>query len=87
MKKSEKRKSQEKEDEGARIGRKVARHRAFPMSCDSGGSKSRLPKVAGAEPSCQMRDEILHAVVAQDTPCSEHSWKLPCRNSVRLGST
>ena len=27
------------------------------MICDSGGSKSRLAKAAGAEPSGQMRDE------------------------------
>ena len=36
----------------------------FPMICHSGGSKSRLAKAAGAEPSGQMRDEKLHAVVA-----------------------
>ena len=49
--------------------------------CGSGGSKSRLAKAAGAEPSGQMRDEKLHAVVArstfrsqnvQNTPCSDH---------------
>jgi len=34
------------------------------MICGSGGSKSRLAKAAGAEPSGQMRDEKLHAVVA-----------------------
>ena len=32
------------------------------MICGSGGSKSRLAKAAGAEPSGQMRDEKLHAV-------------------------
>ena len=37
----------------------------FPMICGSGGSKSRLAKAAGAEPSGQMRDEKLHAVVAR----------------------
>jgi len=31
----------------------------------SGGSKSRLAKAAGAEPSGEMRDEKLHAVVGQ----------------------
>ena len=31
----------------------------------SGGSKSRLAKAAGAEPSAQMREEKLHAVVAR----------------------
>ena len=48
---SEKRKSQKKEDAGARKGRKVAKHCVFPMICGSGGSKSRLAKASGAEPS------------------------------------
>jgi len=64
---SEKRKNQKKEDAGARKGRKVAKHCVFPMVCGSGGSKSRLPKAAGAEPFGQMRDEKLHAVVARST--------------------
>ena len=64
---SEKRKTQRKEDAGARKGRKVADHCVFPMICGSGGSKSRLTKAAGAEPSGQMRDEKLHAVVARST--------------------
>ena len=62
-----KRKFQKKEDPGARKGRKVAKHCVFPMICGSGGSKSRLAKAAGAEPSGQMRDEKLHAVVARST--------------------
>ena len=62
----------------------------FPMICGSGGSKSRLAKAAGAEPSGQMRDEKLHAVVArstfpsqnvQSTPTSDHFWKLRCWKS------
>ena len=89
---SEKRKSQKKEDADARKGRKVAKHCVFPMICGSGGSKSRLPKAAGAEPSGQMRDEKLHAVVArstfgnqnsQSTPFSDYFWKLRCRKSAR----
>ena len=56
-------------------GRKVAKHCVFPMICGSGpefgGSKSRLAKAAGAEPSDQMRDEKLHAVVARSTFRSE----------------
>ena len=89
---SEKRKSQKKEDAGARKGRKVAKHCVFPMICGSGGSKSRLAKAAGAEPSGQMRDEKLHAVVArstfrsqnvQNTPGPDHFWKLRCRKSAR----
>ena len=86
-KKSEKRKSQKTEDAGARKGRTVAKHFVFPMICGSGGSKSELAKAAGAEPSGEMRDEKLHAVVArstfrrqnaQNTPGSEHFWKLRC---------
>ena len=89
---SEKRKSQKKQDADARKGRKVAKHCVFPMICGSGGSKSRLAKAAGAEPAGQMRDEKLHAVVArstfrsqtvQNTPFSDHFWKLRCRKSAR----
>jgi len=68
---SEKRKSQKKEDAGARKGGKAAIHHVFPMICGSGGSKSRLAKAADAEPSGQMRDEELHAVVARSTCASE----------------
>ena len=62
------------------------------MIWGSGGSKSRLAKAAGAEPASQMRDEKLHAVVArstfpsqnvQNTPFSDHFWKLRCRKSAR----
>jgi hypothetical protein len=85
---SENRKSQKKEDAGARKGRKVV----FPMICGSSGSKSRLAKAAGAEPSGQTREEKLHAVVArstcpsqnvQSTTCTNHFWKLRCRKSAR----
>ena len=60
--------------------------------CGSGGWKSRLAKAAGAEPSGQMRDEKLHAIVArstfpsqnvQNTSGSDHFWKLRCRKSAR----
>ena len=50
---------QQREDAGARKGRKVAKHCVFPMICGSGGSKSRLAKAAGAEPAGQMKDEKL----------------------------
>ena len=62
------------------------------MIWGSGGSKSRLAKAAGAEPAGQMRDEKLHAVVArstfpsqnvQNTPWSDHFWKLRCWKSAR----
>ena len=88
----EKRKSERKEGAGARKGSKVAKHCVFLMVCGSRGSKSRLAKAAGAEPSGQMRDEKLHAVLArstfriqnvQNTSCSEHFWKLTCRKSAR----
>ena len=59
---SEKRKSEKKEDAAARQGGKVAIHCVCPTICGSGGSKSRLAKAAGAEPSGQMRDLKLHAV-------------------------
>ena len=60
------------------------------MIWGSGGSKSRLAKAA--EPAGQIRDEKLHSVVArstfasqnaQNTWCSEHSWKLRCRKNAR----
>ena len=79
-----KRKSQKKEDPGARKGWKVAKHCVFPKICGSGGSKSRLAKAAGAEPAGQMRDEKLHALVARstfrsqnvkNTRCSDHFWR------------
>ena len=75
-----------------RKGRKVAKHCVFPKIWGSGGSKSRLAKAAGAEPAGQMRDEKVHAVVArstfgsqnvQNTPFSDHFWKLRCRKSAR----
>ena len=83
-----KRKSQKNEDPGARKGRKVVKHCVFPMVCGSRVSKSRLAKAAGAEPSGQMRDGKLHAVVArsqnvQNTPTPDRFWKLRCRKSAR----
>ena len=62
------------------------------MICASGGSKRRLAKAAGAEPSGQMRDGKVDAVVArstfrsqnvQNTPGPDHFWKLRCRKSAR----
>ena len=91
-KEEQRRESQKKEDAGARKSRKVAKHCLFPMICGSGGSRSRLPRAAGAEPSGQMRDEKLHAVVAQSTfpsqnvqttSASDHFWKLRCPKSAR----
>ena len=45
---SQRRERKKKEDAGARKGRKVAKHRVFPMFCGPGGSKSRLAKAAVA---------------------------------------
>ena len=62
------------------------------MICGSGGSKSRLAKATGVQPAGQRSDEKLHAVVArstfpsqnvQNTPFSDHFWKLRCRKSAR----
>ena len=61
-----------------------SRNTVFSMTCGSA-------KAAGAEPSGQMRDEKLHAVMArstfgsqnvQKTPTSEHFCKLRCRKKV-----
>ena len=69
-----------------------AKHCVFPMIWGSGGSKSRLAKVSGAEPAGQMRDEKLHTVVARsifgsqnvkNTRGSDNFWKLRCRKSAR----
>ena len=67
VRRSEKRKSGKQEDAGG----KVAIHCVLPMIWGSGGSKSNLAKAAGAEPSGQMRDEKLHAVVARSTCVSK----------------
>ena len=89
---SGKRKSQTKQDQGARKGTKVAKHCVFSVFCCSGGSKSRLAKAAGAEPSGEMRDQKLQAVVArstcrsqhvQNTWLSEHFWQFRCSKSAR----
>ena len=85
------RNSQKKEDAGARKDKNVAKHCVVQKICGSGGSKSRLAKAAGAEPSGQMRDE-LYAVAArstfpsqnvQNTSCLDHFWKLRFRQSER----
>ena len=65
--KEDRRKEREKRKYSIRKGRKIVIYCIFPMIRGSGGSKSRLAKAAGAEPSGQMRDEKLHAVVARST--------------------
>ena len=85
-------KVREKKMQVRKKGRKFATHGVLTMICGSGGSKSRLAKAAGAEPSGQMRDEKLHAAVARSTfrcqKCekltfSDHSWQLRYRKSAR----
>ena len=71
QKKKERDKGQKKEDTVARNVRKVAKHFVFPMSCGSGGSKSRFAKAVGAEPPGQRRNEKLHATVAGSTFASQ----------------
>ena len=63
---------EEKVRQSDKVTKKVAKHSVFPMICGSGGSKIRLAKAARAEPSGQMGDEHLHAVVTQ------HIWKSKC---------
>jgi len=67
--------------------RERVRRKKMEMREKVGRSKSRLAKAAGAEPAGQRTDEKLHAVVArstfpsqnvQDTPRSDHFWKLRC---------
>ena len=91
-KRSERRKSEKKEDAGARKGRKVATPCGVPLICGSGGSKNRLAKAVGAEPGGQMRDEKLHTVVARSTFPSQNAtntqfsgdfWKFKCSKSAR----
>ena len=89
---SDKRKNGKREEVGAPKCKKVAIHVVFRMICGYGGWKSRLAKAAGAEPSGQMRDEKLHAVVVrstcgsqnvQSTSAPDRFWKLKCRKSAR----
>jgi len=65
---SGKSKSQKKDDAGARKGRKVANHSAFPMICGSEGSKSKPAKAAGAEPSGQISGFALPYVIHNNQP-------------------
>ena len=53
----------------------------FPMFCGSGGSKSRLAKAAGAEHRCGAKH--ISKPECQNTPTSEHFWKLRCSISAR----
>jgi len=66
----------EKEHAGAGKGRKVAIHSVFSMVCRYEGSKSRLARAAGAEPSGQMRDERARRCGAKHiskSKCTKHT--------------
>ena len=66
-KEDQRRETSQKKDAGAGKVEKSRFTIFFPMIWRSGWSKRRLAKAAGAEPSGQMRDEKLHAVVTQST--------------------
>ena len=51
------------------------------MICGSRGSKSRLAKATGAEPSGEMRDEKLRAVVARSTFGSQNAKNTSCSST------
>ena len=82
-KKSEKRKSKRKEE--------VARRCVFPVFCGSGGSKSRLAKAAGAQPSGRMRDQKLMKIATRLWRKAHLEvktgallvWELRCRKRAR----
>ena len=67
-----------KKNAGAQKGSKLAKHCVFGMICGSGGSKSRLAKAAGAEPSGQMRDGTLHVVAVRSTLPSQNAQSTTC---------
>ena len=52
-----------------------SRNTMFPMFCGASGSKTRFPKAAGAEPAGQMKNQNLHAIVAQNTFVNEYVQK------------
>ena len=75
---TEKRKSQKKEDADARKGEK---HCVFPMIWGSGGLKSRLAKAAGAEPFGRMRNQKLKAAVVR-----KRMSKPQCQKHLKVGA-
>lgn len=46
-----------------KITRKITKHYIFPIIYSSGGSKSKLTKAAGTEPTDQIKDKKLRTVV------------------------
>ena len=70
QKKEERRKK--KEDAGVREEKSVATTVFFHCFVAPGGRKTRFAKAAGAEPSGEMRDEKLHAVVVVQSRLRSH---------------
>jgi len=86
--KSQGREEKKKEDlkrKKIQVREKVGKSRntVFPMARGSRGSKSRLAKAAGAEPGGQIRDEKLHAIVAQST-CPSQNVQFRARFEVEM---
>ena len=88
------RSEKESEERRCRCGRRWESRNSLRFSNDVWlwRVERRLDKAAGAEPSGQMRDEKLHAIVAQSTcpnqnvqstTFSDHFWKLSCLKSAR----
>jgi len=89
---SQRREGKKREDQRRKkmqVREKVEKWRStvFPMMCGSRGA-------VGAEPSGQMRDEKLHAVVARSTfgsqngkkQFSDHFWTLMSKSAGRCGA-
>ena len=82
MRRSEKRKSEKKENVGARKGRKVTIPCVFSNDLWLRRVKSRLAKAAGAQPPGQMREEKLHVVARR---CGKHMSKSKCIKHLSFG--
>ena len=84
QKKEDQIRERKKEDQGARKGRKVAKH-CFSNVSWLGGSKSRLAKAAGAELARCCGGKHIWSVSqsVKSTSGSEHFWKLRCRKGAR----
>ena len=65
MEESEKKREEERKSEKRKKQKKEDALCFLPMFWGSSGSKSRIAKAAGAEPSGEIRREQLHAVVAR----------------------
>ena len=70
---------------GAPNVRKVAKHCVFPMICGSGGSKSRLAIMAGAE--CRCTRSTFTSQNVKNIRGSGHLWAFRCQKMARRGGT